>query len=42
MNPVYVDFAEVDKSEVARLTEEFSAELKAAGKPEAMIAQIVE
>jgi elongation factor Ts len=42
MNPLYVSFDEVDKDEIAKLTEEFSAELKAAGKPEAMIAGIVE
>lgn len=42
MNPVYVSFDQIDQNEVARLSEEFTAELKAAGKPEAMIAQIVD
>lgn len=42
MNPTYVSFDQVDKDEIAKMTEEFSAELKAAGKPEAMIAQIVD
>ncbi|HBB04893.1 TPA: translation elongation factor Ts [Patescibacteria group bacterium] len=42
MNPTYVSFDQVDEKEIAKLKEEFSAELKAAGKPEAMIAQIVE
>lgn len=42
MNPMYVSFDEVDKEEVAKLQEEFGAELKAAGKPEAMITQIVD
>lgn len=42
MNPTYVSFDEVDKDEIAKMTEEFGAELKAAGKPEAMIAQIVD
>jgi elongation factor Ts len=42
MNPSYVSFDQVDQNEVAKMTEEFSAELKAAGKPEAMIAGIVE
>ena len=42
MNPSYVSFDEIDKDEIAKMTEEFSAELKAAGKPEAMIAQIVD
>ena len=39
---MYVSFDQVDKDEIAKMTEEFSAELRAAGKPEAMIAQIVE
>lgn len=42
MNPMYVSFDQIDKDEITKLTEEFTAELKAAGKPEAMIAQIVE
>ena len=42
MNPSFVSFEQVDKDEIAKMTEEFSAELKAAGKPEAMIAQIVD
>lgn len=42
MNPTFVSFDQVDKEEIAKLTEEFGAELKAAGKPEAMIAQIVD
>jgi elongation factor Ts len=42
MNPTYVSFDQVDKGEITKMTEEFSAELKAAGKPEAMIAQIVD
>ena len=42
MNPLYITFDEVNQDEVAKMTEEFSAELKSAGKPEAMIAQIVE
>jgi len=42
MNPVYVSFDEVNQDEVAKMKEEFSAELKAAGKPEAMIDQIVD
>lgn len=42
MDPLYLTFEEVNQDEVAKMTEEFSAELKAAGKPEAMIAQIVE
>jgi elongation factor Ts len=42
MNPTYVSFDQVDKDEIAKMTEEFTAELKAAGKPEAMIAGIVE
>jgi len=42
MNPTYVSFDQVDTSEIAKMKEEFEAELKAAGKPEAMIAQIVD
>ncbi len=42
MNPTYVSFDQIDANEIAKLKEEFSAELKAAGKPEAMIAQIVD
>lgn len=42
MNPTYVSFDEVNQDEVAKMKEEFSAELKAAGKPEAMIEQIVD
>ena len=42
MNPTYVSFEEVDQVEVAKMKEEFGAELKAAGKPEAMIEQIVD
>jgi len=42
MNPQYISFDQVDKTEVAQLTQEFTAELKDAGKPEAMIANIVE
>ncbi len=42
MNPTYVSYDDVDQNEIAKMREEFSAELKAAGKPEAMIAQIVE
>jgi len=42
MNPSYVSFDQVDAKEVEKMKEEFGAELKAAGKPEAMIAQIVE
>jgi len=42
MNPMYVSFDQVNADEVAKMKEEFSAELKAAGKPEAMIAQIVD
>lgn len=42
MNPSYVSFDEIDKDEIAKMTQEFTAELKAAGKPEAMIAGIVD
>ena len=42
MNPAYVSFDQVDQDEIAKMKEEFGAELNAAGKPEAMIAQIVD
>lgn len=42
MNPMYVSFEDVDQKEIAKMKEEFGAELKAAGKPDAMVAQIVE
>jgi elongation factor Ts len=42
MNPLYVSFDQVDQTQVAKMTEELTAELKEAGKPEAMIAGIVE
>ncbi len=42
MNPTFVSFDQVDANETAKMKEEFEAELKAAGKPEAMIAQIVD
>lgn len=42
MNPTYVSFDQIDANEIAKMKEEFGAELKAAGKPEAMIAQIVD
>jgi elongation factor Ts len=42
MNPMYVSFEQVDQNQIAKMTEEFTTELKAAGKPEAMIAQIVD
>lgn len=42
MNPTFVSFDQVDADEMAKMAEEFGAELKAAGKPEAMIAQIVD
>ncbi len=42
MNPTYVGFDQVNADELAKMKEEFGAELKAAGKPEAMIAQIVD
>jgi elongation factor Ts len=42
MNPLYVSFDQVDQNEIAKMTQEFTEELKAAGKPEAMIAQIVD
>ena len=41
MNPTYVSFDQVDAAEIAKMKEEFGAELRAAGKPEAMIEQIV-
>ena len=42
MNPTYVSFDEVNQDEVAKMKEEFTAELKVAGKPEAMIEKIVD
>ncbi|HMS90731.1 MAG TPA: hypothetical protein PKC87_00710, partial [Candidatus Absconditabacterales bacterium] len=42
MNPAFVSFDQVDANQTAQMKEEFEAELKAAGKPEAMIAQIVD
>ena len=42
MNPTFVSFDQVDANETAKLKEEFTAELIASGKPEAMIAQIVD
>ena len=42
MNPTYVSFDQVDTQELDKMREEFGAELKAAGKPEAMVTQIVE
>lgn len=42
MNPTFVSFDQVDASETAKMKEEFEAELRTAGKPEAMIAQIVD
>ena len=42
MNPTYISFDEVNQDEVAQMKEKFTAELKDAGKPEAMIAQIVD
>jgi elongation factor Ts len=42
MNPTFVSFEDIDQNEIAKMKEEFTAELKAAGKPEAMIAQIVD
>ncbi|MFA6255662.1 MAG: translation elongation factor Ts [Candidatus Absconditabacterales bacterium] len=42
MNPTYVSFDQIDANEIAKMKEEFVADLKAAGKPEAMIAQIVD
>jgi elongation factor Ts len=42
MNPQYMTMGEIPASEVAAKQAEFEAELKAAGKPEAMIAQIAE
>jgi elongation factor Ts len=37
-----MSFDEIDINEAAKLKEEFTEELKAAGKPEAMIEQIVD
>ena len=42
MNPTYVSFDQVDANEIAKMKEEFGTELRAAGKPEAMITQIVD
>lgn len=42
MNPQYMTMAEIPESEVEAKRNEFIAELKAAWKPEAMIAQIAE
>jgi elongation factor Ts len=42
MNPQYMTMDEIPSSEVQAKKAEFEAELKAAGKPEAMIAQIAE
>ena len=42
MNPTYVSFDQVDANEIVKMKEEFGAELRAAGKPEAMITQIVD
>ena len=42
MNPTYDSFDQVDTQELDKMREEFGAELKAAGKPEAMVTQIVE
>lgn len=42
MNPQYMTMGEIPVSEVEAKQAEFEAELKAAGKPEAMIAQIAE
>lgn len=41
LNPDYLNFDEVPADEKAKLEAQFTEELKAAGKPEAMIAQIV-
>lgn len=41
LNPEYLTFDQVPAEEKAKLEVEFTEELKAAGKPEAMIAQIV-
>lgn len=42
MNPQYMTMEEIPSSQVEAKREEFIAELKAAGKPEAMIAQIAD
>ncbi len=42
MNPTYVSFEQVDADEITKMKEEFGAELRAAGKPEAMVQQIVD
>lgn len=42
MNPMYLSFDQVNTDEVEKMRAEFTAELQAAGKPEAMIAQIVD
>jgi elongation factor Ts len=42
MNPIYISFDEVDQDEVAKMTETFTEELKAAGKPADMIEKIVD
>jgi len=42
MNPQYMTLDQIPASEVEAKKAEFAAELKAAGKPEAMIAQIAE
>ena len=42
MNPTFVSFDQVDAKEIEKMKEEFGAELKAAGKPEVMIAQIID
>jgi len=42
MNPTYISFDQVNQDEVVKMKEEFTEELKAAGKSEAMIEQIVE
>ena len=42
MNPLHVSFDQIDANEIAKLKGEFEVELKESGKPEAMIAQIVE
>ena len=41
LNPDYLNFDEVPADEKAKLEAQFTEELKAAGKPEAMIANIV-
>lgn len=42
MDPQYLSFDQIDQDEVAKLTQEYTDELKAAGKPDAMIVNIVE